>query len=116
MPYKSILDKRKAWKKYQLEHPEYVLFMSAKHRAKAKELNFDIDISDIIIPKFCPVLGIPLKQSDGKRGPSYNSPTLDRRDNSRGYTKDNIAVISYKANSCKSDLTKDQLRSLWEYA
>jgi hypothetical protein len=37
-----------------------------------------------------------------------NSPQLDRRDTLRGYTKDNIWVISLKANRSKSNLSYEQ--------
>lgn len=55
------------------------------------------------------MLGIPLFKS-GKT--SANSPTLDRKNSALGYTKDNVWVISHRANSAKSNLTIDELELL----
>jgi hypothetical protein len=38
-----------------------------------------------------------------------NSPSIDRIDNNRGYTKDNIAVICWECNHRKTDLTEKDL-------
>jgi hypothetical protein len=83
------------------------LFQQAQYRAKTKGIPFDIEISDIIIPETCPILGLPLKKSiDGNRD---LSPSLDRIDNAKGYTKGNIQVISSKANTMKYTANKDDL-------
>lgn len=89
---------------------EYKLFDSAKQRAKKRGLEFSITLEDIVIPEYCPVLGIKLDTSNSRTRP--NSPSLDRRDSSRGYTKDNIWVVSAKLNSAKSDLSLEQLEKL----
>lgn len=104
---------REWWKKKRELDPTYEMFMSARKRAKAKQLEFDIDKSDIVIPSVCPVLNIPVYISKGKS--SKNSPCLDRIDNSKGYTKDNIRVISNKANHCKSDLSIEEVENLLKY-
>ena len=75
---------------------------------------FSLTKEDIIIPDVCPVLGIPLQIGSGR--PSANSPTLDRRDNSKGYTPENTFVISYRANSIKSDATPEELEKVLSYA
>jgi hypothetical protein len=53
------------------------------------------------------LLGIPLKTGDRKVNDS--SPSLDRKDPSRGYTPDNVWVISFRANTIKSNRTWEQL-------
>ena len=58
----------------------------------------------------CPVLGIDLKPSDRYYWDA--SPSLDRIDSARGYTPDNIWVISARANRIKSDATLGELKSL----
>lgn len=75
----------------------------AKHRAKIFNFPFDIDIHDIEPSDTCPILGINLNYS-GKTTSDY-SPSLDKRDNNKGYVKGNITVISYKANRMKSNAT-----------
>ena len=93
--------------------PEYKLFNSARTRAKREELNFNLDISDIIIPEYCPILKIPLFKGVGK--PVHNSPTLDKINNELGYIKGNIRVISYRANTMKSNCTIEILENIIKY-
>lgn len=90
--------------------PEYRLWASAKHRANKKGLEFSIEPSDIVIPETCPLLGIRIKGNLVKLCDS--SPTLDRIKQDKGYTKDNIWVISYKANRSKNNLTIDEMKML----
>ena len=97
---------------YRIKHPERVLCSMAKRRAKEKGLEFNIDNTDIDIPILCPILGIPIVKiyTKGKStGPTSNSPSLDRIDNSKGYVKDNVRVISHKANTMKHNATSSEL-------
>lgn len=89
------------------------MYNRAKQRAKEKNLEFNINISDIIIPEFCPALGVPLIRAKGK--PDNNSPTLDRIDNSKGYVKGNIQVISHRANTLKSNGSLHELKKITQY-
>lgn len=84
------------------QRKEYYLWKAAKTRAKKKNLDFSIIETDIIIPEKCPILGIPLFISESIW--SNNSPTIDRIDNTKGYIKGNIAVISWQANNMKANL------------
>lgn len=88
------------------------MLSGAKQRAKAKGLAFDLTIEDIIIPVYCPILGMPLYTSELD---SDCSPSIDRIDNSGGYTKDNIQIISTRANRIKSDSSIDELQRLLNY-
>ena len=101
-------NKRKEYlRDWKAHNREKDLFWLAKHRAKTKGIPFDIELSDIIIPEICPVLGIPLKTTiDGNRD---LSPSLDRIDNTKGYVKGNVQVISFKANNMKSTANEDEL-------
>lgn len=103
---------RKAYRKK--DHPAYMMLAAARHRAKCKGMRFDLVLEDISIPDYCPVLGIPIFKSPGLRS-CPNSPSLDRVDNSRGYTKGNCMVISFKANSMKSNSTLEDLKKLVDF-
>lgn len=87
--------------------PEQRLLKEAKYRAKKKGLPFDLELSDIVIPATCPVYGMPMQYNTG-----WNSPSIDRIENNKGYTKDNIIIVSVKANSHKSTATLDELKQL----
>jgi hypothetical protein len=104
--------KRQYYRRIKETRYELLIYKSAKSRAKEKGLEFDIEVSDIIIPEFCPILGIPLISSD-KITP--NTPSIDRRDPTKGYIKGNIAVISQKANRKKSNLTIEETKALLRY-
>jgi hypothetical protein len=96
----------------RLNNPNRFLLSRAKSRAKKKGLEFNIDKSDIDVPIICPILGIPIikeYKKGTKGGPSPNSPSLDRVDNSLGYVKGNVRVISHKANTMKHNATATEL-------
>jgi len=44
-----------------------------------------------------------------------DTPSVDRFDNTKGYTRDNIRVISLRANLLKKDATVDEVRKLLVY-
>lgn len=91
-----------------------VLFSAAKFRAKRKNIDFNIDKSDIIVPEVCPIAHIPLYVNNGKSGP--NSPTLDRIKNSLGYVKGNVRVISKRANTHKGNMSFEEIERMYLYA
>lgn len=89
----------------------YYLWQKAKGRAKRGNLEFTIDVEDVVIPEMCPILEIPLIPSYGKHA-TANSPSIDRIDNTKGYVKGNVGVISYRANKIKGTLTLKQVKNL----
>ncbi len=82
-------------KKYLLKH--------AKARAVQKQIDFTLVESDIVLPDVCPILGVPFDRGTRKYGYS-----LDRKDPNKGYTKDNVWVISQIANAMKWDSTPEE--------
>lgn len=92
---------------------QQTMFSSSKARAKKKGLAHTITIDDIIIPKYCPVLkhDIVLERNHLYR------PSLDRIDSKRGYTKDNIIVMSWRANWIKNNMDFSEMLALavWDY-
>lgn len=99
--------------KWQKENIERYMLAKAKYRAKLVNLEFNIALEDVIIPKLCPVLKIKLRQSEIT--PSDNSPVIDRTDNTKGYIKGNINIISFRANRIKSDATFEEIELLYKY-
>lgn len=100
-------------KQYREANPEQYLWTQAKSRAKRRGLVFNLELSDIVVPEFCPVLGLKLEQCEGRQ--QDNSPSLDRIDSSKGYIKGNIKVISLRANRIKNDATPEELRKVADY-
>ena len=95
---------------HRLDNPELYMFIGAKSRAKANNILFNIEVEDVILPDYCPILNIPLIK--GAKRATDNSPTLDRLIPSLGYIKGNVNVISNKANRTKNDATLTELKSL----
>ena len=91
----------------RLKRKEANMLHQSKARAKKRGLEFNLDVSDIIIPEVCPLLDIPLYMAEGVI--SDNSPSLDRIDSSKGYIKGNVWVISARANAIKSNATSDEI-------
>ena len=56
----------------------------------------------------CPVLGIPYSFKPKGKGGAYNSKSLDRIDNTKGYVKGNVRFMSRKANGMLLDATPEQ--------
>lgn len=92
---------------------ERCMFYGARLRAKARVLEFDLTLEDIVVPEVCPILGISLfREKVRGREKTSNSPSLDRKDPTKGYIKDNVWVISWRANRIKSNATLDELKLL----
>ncbi|WP_332751786.1 hypothetical protein [Hydrogenophaga sp.] len=86
------------------------MFMSAMSRAQAAGREFNITEEDIKLPVLCPVFGMMLKYTRGKRVDS--SASLDRIDCTKGYTADNVWVISWRANHLKNNGTSAEFERL----
>lgn len=88
----------------------------AKRRSKDTVSPFDIDSKYVfsIIPDKCPVFGNEFKFS-GSKVCNDDSPTIDKLNPAKGYTKGNIVVISRKANSIKSAYKSEDILAvgLW---
>lgn len=87
----------------------HAMWKAAKVRAESKGIEFNIEESDITIPDKCPLLETPLVF--GTKDSYDYSPSLDRIDNTKGYIKGNIWVISKKANTMKSSATFEELHT-----
>jgi hypothetical protein len=97
-------ERSKAWRE---DNKDKLYFLSIKGRATKKGFDFDLEESDLNSVVRCPVFGVELIRSVGK--PSWNSSSVDRKDNAKGYVKGNIEIMSYLANSMKRNATDEQL-------
>ena len=96
------------------------MLSNAKKRAKNPKSpkQFNITAEDVLRvwpqDNRCPVLGYVLNQGNTKF--SFDtSPALDRIDSNKGYTPDNIIVMSNKANTLKSNATWQELKRIVDY-
>lgn len=113
MKYQENPEKRKKvssdyYKRKKQKDPQLFMWKQAKHRAQYdyNNMEFTIEVSDIVLPEVCPYMGVEFIPLDKKYGYS-----LDRIDSSKSYTKDNIQVISRIANIMKNNATEQELIS-----
>lgn len=92
---------------------EATMIHNTRATAKEKNLEHDITKEDIYIPEYCPILGLKLEFSGN--GYADNAPSVDRIDNTKGYIKGNVQVISWRANTLKRDATLEELKQLVNY-
>lgn len=92
------------------------IFNSIKYKAKKLKLDFDLSVDFLasIIPDKCPIFGFNLIFNTNKSNKDY-APSIDRIDNTKGYIKENIQIISNRANRIKSDATVDELKKIALY-
>jgi hypothetical protein len=106
--YKEATKERmdKWYKEHREQNKDSQALRCIKHRAKKQEIDFDLSLEDISTYTTCPVFGWVLER--GIRG-QKNSPSVDRVDPTKGYTKDNIQILSSQANLMKQDATPEEL-------
>ena len=93
-------------------NPEKYIYIRLKTRAKQQNTPFNLTLEDIKIPDKCPILKKEILTDfkvKGKKGPTDNSPSVDRIDNTKGYVKGNIQIICNLANSMKRNATPEEL-------
>ena len=91
-----------------------MLLNASKQRAATKKREHSLTLEDIkeLYPADgkCPVFGFDLEFNSG--GFRETSPSIDRIDSSKGYTRDNVQIISWKANRLKAYATVEDLEIL----
>lgn len=112
--YPLYAEKQMAQQKRALKsNPTNGLLKLAKQRCKKSEVPCTITKEDIIIPEFCPILG--LKLEFGEMENRDNSPSLDRIIPKLGYVPGNVAVISFKANRIKNHGSSEEHRRIADW-
>lgn len=109
---KTLLQSNKETTRYRNLSPEQHLISSIKNRAKRTGLDFDIN--KLTLPKKCPILGLELDYTYGS-GRHDNKATVDRIDNSKGYTIENVVVCSWRANRLKNDASLEELEKIYKF-
>jgi hypothetical protein len=94
-------------RKAYVRDPRTRMAAQARKRDRRKGLESTVTAEMIVIPNVCPVLGVPLRVSQGL--PADDSPSLDHIDPTRGAVWGNWCVISRRANSLKQQHTAESM-------
>lgn len=107
---------------YRITKRSLYLLAQTRKRAKAKGLPFDLDahaatIQQRIDAGICELTGYPfdLTPCEEKGIRKFNGPSIDRIDNARGYTYDNIRIVLNIVNFAMNTWGEDVLREVMEY-
>ena len=86
------------------------MIRNSKFMAKRRGIYFNLEYTDFELPEYCPILGIKLEYGAGNNGNAPQHATLDRIDNSKGYVKGNVMVVSRLANAMKNSASFQQIK------
>jgi hypothetical protein len=105
-------------KSYRQSHAGWARLQLYRSRKRAQELNLEFDLTTdwllANLPSKCPVLGIPIIVGVDRTDIPH-APSVDRVDNSKGYTEANCRIISYRANTLKNSASRRELRAILDY-
>jgi hypothetical protein len=104
----------KKQKEHVAENPEKYMMYEARKRARKFGLECTITPKDIVVPEFCPILGLKLERGKVDKNRD-NTPSLDRIVPEIGYIPSNIAVMSYRANRIKNNGTAEEHRLIADW-
>ena len=90
-------------------------FSRKKQNCKSLGIPFSLEFSDIFWPTHCPILGIELDYYGDSGVRLENSPSFDKLIPEKGYTKDNVSIVSWRANRIKNDGNASEHRRIAEY-
>jgi hypothetical protein len=113
--YRS-LNAKKHYAANRTKTPYSLIIQGAKWRAKKKGIDYDLT------PEWarnkwtgkCELTGIAFRIEYGRsgKGGKPRSPSLDRIDNTKGYTQDNCRFILQAVNMLKSTGTEDEMNEI----
>lgn len=108
---RSDIGKQKQAMKYRKSSIFLILKNCARERARKAKLPFNLTVEFIISiwPKDnkCPIMlrEFNSNKNKGLNRPSPDAPSIDRIIPEKGYVKENVQIISHKANTLKNNIT-----------
>lgn len=97
------------FRKWRLNNRGKALCASARYRASTKGLPFQLNAAEIqyrIDRGFCEATAIPFDLGPER---TWNSPSLDRIDSTKGYTTDNVRVVLWAMNAMANTWGEDTI-------
>lgn len=87
------------------------MIRNSKFTSKRRNIEFNLDYKDFELPEYCPLLNIKLTFRLESNGNDNCHASLDRINNSKGYIKGNVIVISRLANQMKNSANFEELET-----
>lgn len=102
-------------RRWAAKNPVSYLCAIGRSRAKKIGVPFTITPEELVWPKLCPIMKIPLTVgrgcSKGTGGAAPSAASLDRIDPTKGYVPGNVQIVSMLGNLMKQNATPEQLRA-----
>lgn len=96
-----------------LEKAQRTRFIRKKQNTHKTGYFWDLKFEDLVWPSHCPILGLELDYFAETR--QENSPSFDRTDSSKGYTKGNVQIVSWRGNRIKNDGSLEEHEKIVNY-
>ena len=84
--------------------------------AKRRNITFDLRLEDIlpaVESRVCQLTGLPFDFTPNKKkGLNPYAPSVDRIDNEKGYTKDNVRVVLWAVNAALNECSDEEARPI----
>ncbi len=121
-PKRIALAKKKYWDNFVSSTAKGLcmrISKDCKNRATKRKIEHNISIEYLMkllddCNYTCPVFKTKFIINSKEKNKLYK-PSLDRIDNTKGYIEGNVAWISWKANTMKSDATREELKMFAEW-
>ena len=96
-----------------LQRAQHARFQRKRANAKQIGIEFALKQDEVAYPTHCPILGLELDYFAETR--QENCASFDRLDSSKGYIKDNVVIVSWRANRIKNDGTAEEHRRIADF-
>ena len=105
--------------KVEIKSPEYLIWYRTKSKCYEKNIPYEISVEDILIPEICEITNQVIS-TDHNDNNNENYYVLSMIDNSKGYVKGNVKVVSslglQKENNVYDYIPKDIEKSIYDRA
>lgn len=108
-------NKEKTSVAHRLYWSAYKSHLGRKHKGKETEFTITVETLESLLIKQdnkCYWTKVPLNLEINNEKYKYNAPSVDRLDNSKGYTPDNICITLWAVNRMRENLSVEDFTNL----
>ena len=97
---------------------EFDFWVRRSRTGNTARTQLSVEYYQTLFVTHCPLLGLELTYKNcGKEAAPDNYATLDKINPAKGYTKGNVQILSFRANTIKGDASLEELKLIaknWE--